>query len=390
MVVSERPRAERTGGQLMLTDASPISEGAKRNTIALVALLLVTVAEVLTTYGDPRTGIGMHIALLALCLCLGALVDDPRYQIFFLTLAVAPIIRIASTGMPLHAFPQVYWYLLTSIPLFIAAFSIAQASGIGPAALNLRMPSRRMLGIEAAVWASGLGLGYVEWRILGSDPLVAVQPLSGLIGGALVLLVCTGFVEELLFRGLVQFSAGTLLGPKTGILFSAGLFAVLHIGHRSALDVLFVAAVGLYFSLVVQHTRSLLGVTLAHGTINIVLLIAIPLAVAAHGGDQRGAIIATLPARTAAATRTPSPSGAAVASPPGCVKLQHRADGRSARLVSGGRAASVERGVPCPGRAASRPGPRGARSGRAWATGSSGAPPARAASTSAPVRPSAT
>ena len=292
--------------------------------IALVALLLVTVAEVLTTYADPRTGIGMHIALLALCLCLGALVDDPRYQIFFLTLAVAPIIRIASTGMPLHAFPQVYWYLLTSIPLFIAAFSIAQASGIGPAALNLRMPSRRMLGIEAAVWASGLGLGYVEWRILGSDPLVAMQPLSGLIGGALVLLVCTGFVEELLFRGLIQFSAGTLLGPKTGILFSAGLFAVLHIGHRSVLDVLFVAAVGLYFSLVVQHTRSLLGVTLAHGTINIVLFIAIPLAVAAHGGDQRGGIIATLPSRTAAATRTPSPTApatrAAVAPPPGTAR----------------------------------------------------------------------
>ena len=319
MAVWEGPRAGSTGGRLMLTDISPYTELPIRIAIALIALLLVTVAEVLTTYGDPRSGIGMHIVLLALCLGLGALVADPRFHTFFLTLAIAPIIRIVSTGMPLHAFPQVYWYLLTSIPLFIAAFSIAQASGLAPRALNLRLPARRDLPIEAAVWASGLGLGYVEWRILGADPLVASHPLSGLIGAALVLLICTGFVEELIFRGVVQSSAGALLGPKAGILFSAGLFAVLHIGHRSVLDVLFVAAVGLYFSLVVRHTRSLLGVTLAHGTINIMLFIALPLAVSDHPGNRPGPLLAAGPIRLIAAIRTqipPAPTVRAAIAPP--------------------------------------------------------------------------
>src|SRR5947209_5701559 len=172
--------------------------------VAVGALALVTVAELITTYGDPRFGVGMHIAVLVLCLCLAALSFDVPRQAFFLTLSVAPIIRIVSTGMPLRSFPEEYWYLLTSIPLFMAAFFIALAAGFAPGSLNLRVPERRYLPVESLVWASGLGLGCIEWLILRPGPLVSEHPFAGLVGAGLILLVCTGFIEELLFRGLVQ------------------------------------------------------------------------------------------------------------------------------------------------------------------------------------------
>ena len=264
--------------------------------VALAVGLLgaVGVAEVLTAYGDPRVGLACHIALLAACLCLSALSSNRRRQAFFLVLTIAPIIRITSTGMPLVAFQEPLWYLLTSIPLFCSAFFIAHAAGIGPRSLNLRLPVPRRLPVELGVWISGIGLGVGEWLILRPLPLVDGRSVGWLAGGALILLICTGFVEELLFRGLLQYVARQRFGATGGLLFTAGLFAALHIGHRSWTEVVFVAVVGLYFGLVVLYTRSLLGVTLAHGTINCMLFIILPLTVAAATPAVRLAASSTL------------------------------------------------------------------------------------------------
>ncbi len=54
------------------------------------------------------------------------------------------------------------------------------------------------------------------------------------------------------------------------------LFAVLHIGFLSLIDVVFVFAVALFFGWVVKKTGSLLGVTLAHGITNILLYLVVP------------------------------------------------------------------------------------------------------------------
>jgi membrane protease YdiL (CAAX protease family) len=245
--------------------------------VAGVALFCVAVAETLVAYGDPRLGIAMHIAFLAAVLVLAATTHDDRRRAFFLALCIAPIIRIASTGMPLTSFAQPWWYVLTSVPLYVGGFLIARESGLRPSQLYLRVASARMVPIELAVWASGIALGYTEWRILSPDPMVDGNSEAWLIGGAFILLICTGLVEEFLFRGVVQCIAVRLLGSRGGIIFSAALFAALHIGHTSLYDDLFVFGVGLYFSIVVRYTRSLLGVTLAHGTINTMLFIILPL-----------------------------------------------------------------------------------------------------------------
>jgi hypothetical protein len=54
------------------------------------------------------------------------------------------------------------------------------------------------------------------------------------------------------------------------------IFAVLHFGYRSLLDVVFVLVVALFFSVVVSTTRSLIGVTVAHGLTNVALFLIFP------------------------------------------------------------------------------------------------------------------
>jgi membrane protease YdiL (CAAX protease family) len=129
--------------------------------------------------------------------------------------------------------------------------------------------------LQLVVGLSGLVSGAPEYQILRPDPLATRLSWQAIWQPALILLVCTGLLEEMIFRGLLQRSAGDVLG-RWGIPYVALLFAVLHLGYESLVDVAFVLAVGLFLAWVVHRTRSLLGVTLAHGLTNVMLFLIMP------------------------------------------------------------------------------------------------------------------
>jgi membrane protease YdiL (CAAX protease family) len=92
----------------------------------------------------------------------------------------------------------------------------------------------------------------------------------------LILLICTGFAEELIFRGMMQRTATETLGQAYGILYVSAIFAILHAGHQSVIEVFFVFGVALFFGLTRSVTGSILGVSIAHGLTNIFLFLALP------------------------------------------------------------------------------------------------------------------
>jgi len=87
--------------------------------------------------------------------------------------------------------------------------------------------------------------------------------------------LATGLAEEFVFRGVLQKVSMDVLGSR-GLALVTVIFAVLHVGYRSVADVIFVFGVALMFGWVVESTRSLLGVTLAHGLTNVVLFLIMP------------------------------------------------------------------------------------------------------------------
>jgi membrane protease YdiL (CAAX protease family) len=114
----------------------------------------------------------------------------------------------------------------------------------------------------------------VEYLILRPEPLILALRWQEVIVPALILLVATGFVEELAFRGVMQRSAQAL--GSWGWIYIAVVFSVLQIGHLSALHWLFVLAVALLFGWIVKRTGSILGVSLSHGLINVCLFLIFP------------------------------------------------------------------------------------------------------------------
>jgi membrane protease YdiL (CAAX protease family) len=244
---------------------------------AVIYLGILAIAEALTTLIAPVGGLVLYGVLLTLLIAHTALIWGHPSARLILTLVFAPLIRMTSLFLPLTNFPMVYWYFIVSVPLFAAAAATLRTIGFSRKDIGLRI---KKLPIQILVILTGLSLGYIEYRILQpATALVQEFNFGALWLPALILMICTGFAEELIFRGMMQKAATEQLGVIGGILYVAALFAVLHMGYQSIADVIFVFAAALFFGLVTSHTGSIIGVSIAHGLTNITLYLAMPFGV---------------------------------------------------------------------------------------------------------------
>ena len=140
-----------------------------------------------------------------------------------------------------------------------------------------------LLPVQLAVALSGLLFGVAEYLILAPQPMIAELTWQEIWLPALIFLMCTGFVKEFIFRGVLQRTVVAVFGSWRGIIYVSLLFASAHLIHywevglvRILIDIAFVFSVALFFGWVVKKTGSLFGVTLAHGITNILLYLVVP------------------------------------------------------------------------------------------------------------------
>ena len=242
--------------------------------VAIVYLIALAIAEVLITYVAPLAGMILHGLIFLALLIQAALSRNKRMYRFLVVLALAPLIRLLSMTLPLIQFQPIYWYVVIGIPLSIAAFLCSRITGLNSNSIGLSL-SRRAIPTQLLVGISGLLLGYIEYLILRPEPLVAELSWEFFLLSACILLIFTGLLEEIIFRGMMQTSAIQNLG-SLGILYVAVLFAIMHLGYRSLIDVLFVFLVAVVFGFIVHRTGTLAGVSLSHGLTNISLYLIFP------------------------------------------------------------------------------------------------------------------
>ena len=270
----ERQPARQPSPALGRVQAIRETAGDRPIATALGYLVALTVAEVLTTLIEPRIGLALHGAVLTILLLHTALAWGHPSHRLLLSLAFAPLIRLLSLCMPLAGFPLVYWYFIVSVPLFVATVTALHAMRLSRIEIGLTL---RALPLQMLVALTGMSLGYAEYRILQPAPLAQNLAWKEIWLPALILLICTGFAEELIFRGMMQQAVTEALGKGWGILYVAALFALLHVGYNSLPDVLFVFGVALFFGLAKAVTSSIVGISLAHGMTNILLFLTMPL-----------------------------------------------------------------------------------------------------------------
>ena len=236
--------------------------------------VLIGLAEVVTSFVDPVYGLSFHAVLLVSLLALAALkyLENPVSSLF-LSLSLAPLVRIISLSLPLAHFPRYAWYLLNGMAVFLATLALMRVLNLGfrDVGVTFKRPF-----VQLAVAATGLPLGVIEYFILKPEPLAPAFGLWEFVLLALAFVFFTGFVEELVFRGVIQWSAVGVLGWKAGVLGVCFVFAFLHIGWLSMLDFVFVFLIGLLFGFVMFKTGSIVGVSLSHGLTNVLLFLVLP------------------------------------------------------------------------------------------------------------------
>jgi uncharacterized protein len=237
-----------------------------------LVLGLVCLAELLTATVYPLSGMVVHTLLLAALLIYSGLDERAEVRNLALALVLAPLIRLLSLALPLYRLPQMAWYPAVSTLLMVSVWFVVRQTGTRGSGMGLRLGDLRLQLPLALV---GPGLGVLEYQLLRPAAQPQAHSWLNLLIMAFTLLIFTGLVEELIFRGLLQNLAPLVLG-RWGLLYVSVLFGVLHIGYLSLADVVFVTLVGLLFAQLVRWSGSILGVTLAHGTTNMTLFLLMP------------------------------------------------------------------------------------------------------------------
>jgi membrane protease YdiL (CAAX protease family) len=259
-----------------MPESSPLTEATPRKLLFLVVFYLAGMAlaeRLTTTISTVYIGLVIYGFVLIGLIIQGAFAKSTQEQRVFLTLAFAPLIRLISLSIPLKGTPMVYWYFWIGMPIYLSIFVVARYAGFTANEIGL---TTKNLGRQIPLMFLGIGLGIIEYFILRPAPLVSNFTLSQLWLPGLILLVFTGFLEEIIFRGMMQVTFLPILGKWNGLLYVSLIFAVLHYGYGSFADVIFVFSVAMLFGWIALRTGSILGVSLAHGVTNIALFLVFP------------------------------------------------------------------------------------------------------------------
>ena len=250
--------------------------------VALLFLAYIGIAEVLTFFADPLWGLPLYgIVLVTLLIYSAANRQHPINQLL-LSLTLVSTIRFLDLSLPMINLPMTIRYLIVGFSLLLATLYMMWSLRLSLREIGFNLGQ---LPFQILVGSTGVILGLLLYGLLGPIPSiqVSVWEHSALITA--FSLFGLGFVEELAFRGLIQKTAEDSLGVLGGIAYVASLYTILQMGHYQWLNVFVVFCVACFYSWVVYKSKSILGVAISHGLINIMVFLVLPaLVVGAVGG----------------------------------------------------------------------------------------------------------
>ena len=133
---------------------------------AIIYLLAITAAEAVTVFVQPVWGIVCHAIVLVAVVVHSALASNYHYRNLVLSLALVPLVRIISLGMPLVNIPQIWWYPIIYAPLLAAAIMVVRILGLRAKEVGFSFSS---FPVQLVVALSGLLFGVIEYLILTPD-----------------------------------------------------------------------------------------------------------------------------------------------------------------------------------------------------------------------------
>jgi membrane protease YdiL (CAAX protease family) len=150
---------------------------------------------------SPLIGICLHMGLLFLLIfaCPQSARNPSRRLYLALTLAL--LISIVSLSVPMLDLSEIYWYIIAAITLIAAALIVLRILNLRKSEVGLNIGNVHVQGV---IVLTGIGFGIAEYYIIRPEPLITLLSWGQILLPAIILLAATGFVEELIFRGVIQ------------------------------------------------------------------------------------------------------------------------------------------------------------------------------------------
>lgn len=230
--------------------------------------------EAISDILSPIIGNLLHALLLVWLVYRGSTHTNANFGKLLICMSVCPMIRIVGFAISSSMFPGVWYYSITEAIVILAACFAVITNGYTLSDIGLCIG--KQVWITPLILFSGIMGGWMESHIIAPSPLVSGLAWHNIWFVSLMLIFFTGFGEEFIFRGVIQHAASVAYRPWMGIVFTAVLWALLHIGWLSWIELAFVCFMGLLWGTLRHFSRSIISLSLAHGIANIMLFVAMP------------------------------------------------------------------------------------------------------------------
>lgn len=238
--------------------------------VLLLPFIGIVASESLLYFGSPYYALGGHIVTLLVCVFAPLRFDDatPVLQAF----ALVPVFRLVNLGMPVFFRLTIYWFPLMYGPLIPTVYLVGRAR---EPSLDLGWKPA-LVALPVAIPISAV-LAVIEFQILQPEALIPAWTPSQVVLISVVMIGFVGFVEELLFRGVLQRILQQQIGRWMGLLLASGVFGLMHSGYSVPAELVFGASIGFVLGLVYDWTDSIALITILHGVLNVFLFAVIPM-----------------------------------------------------------------------------------------------------------------
>ncbi|WP_319507339.1 CPBP family intramembrane glutamic endopeptidase [uncultured Methanolobus sp.] len=264
---------EGTTGQQVKTSLHLPSLNEKQ--IITIPIIMVIAAELLLYSAHLKAGITLHVLTVLLLSLSSVWITESHASRSLQVLALLPILRLLNVSMPVFSQMTLNLYVYIYAPLFVPAYLVIRHQNISISRLGLG--SEKLLKyIPTSIIVGGLIAGG-EYMTIHAGNLIPDLSLGNILKLSLIMIFFVGFVEELVFRSLLQTRLADSFGVLKGLLIASLLFGVMHSGYGTFYEIIYTSFAGLVLGYMFQKTNSLPLVSLTHGFVNIFLFGIIPL-----------------------------------------------------------------------------------------------------------------
>lgn len=257
----------------LLNEINIVRPTRVQSLILISYVLILIISELITTYYMTSLGITLQVILITCLVINSTLTKSTKFSYLLQAMILLPLIRIMSLSIPVMELKPLYWLAIMAIPITVAVLILMQSQHINREMIGLKagnLPLQLMIGL------TGLGFGFVEYLIFRPTALIPNLDLMNVVFAGSIVLLSTGLLEELVFRGIIQRNAQNIMGKIWGIIFTSILFTAFNISWNSPIDLIFIFAISMCYGYVFQKTHSILGISISHGLCNVVLFIILP------------------------------------------------------------------------------------------------------------------